>query len=192
MKKIFCLFCVLFLSTGVYAQTLYVENGVAFSSLKGLYDETLCKYQMSAGVYYLNRNWSFLSSSLGFLQKGGKYTYWYAESINQRYRCHHSEVVKYITANTLYNVKYDWENVMLYGGIGPQLAINVGDNEIADYDRVKRVNYSLKTIIGINYHLNSCLIGGSISYLPTLGHIFQNRSGNDKTIMVSLFVGYNL
>lgn len=182
----------LLLMTKVYSQSVFIENGVSLSSLQNVYDQMICKYHMNVGVNYLDKKWCFLSSSLGYLRKGGQYSYLYAEEIGKESSLCHNESAKYVTLNTLFNLKYEKSNMIFYLGIGPQIGVNVGNSIISDYDKLKKINYCLKSTLGINCCLNRFLLGGSFGYIPTLGHMFETKEGNDKTFTVSLLVGYIL
>jgi hypothetical protein len=65
----------LYFSTQVQAQTIRLENGAAFTSLKGNEDFSIGvmrPYQIALGVSYLDRGWFNLSSQAGYIRKGGK------------------------------------------------------------------------------------------------------------------------
>lgn len=76
MKKEKCVWLVCILlcfSSMVEGQTITVENGIAISSLrKSDYDNRVCPYQIAVGYEYADKGWFNLSSSIGYLKKGGK------------------------------------------------------------------------------------------------------------------------
>ena len=76
------------------AQVFKLENGIAFSKLqtkgvKGanidLYPHKLTTYQISLDIEYLQTKHFYLSSSIGYLEKGGKYTDIVNQSMSERH-----------------------------------------------------------------------------------------------------------
>ena len=76
------------------AQVFKLENGLAFSKLqtkgvKGanidLYPHKLTTYQISLDIEYLQTKHFYLSSSIGYLEKGGKYTDIVNQSMSERH-----------------------------------------------------------------------------------------------------------
>lgn len=192
-KSIVFLLLLLLTTPRVFSQVLFVENGVSLSSLQHLYDKNSCMYQMNVGIDYVNSKWYFLSSSVGFLQRGGKYAYTYLENIgNEEQLLYKKEYAKYLTINTLFNLKYEMHRMQYYLGVGPQLGINVGDNVISDYDSLKTIQYGLKAICGVNYTVQNILLGVNFSYLPTFGSMFESKDGHDKTFAFNFRIGYRL
>ena len=202
------------ISTNLKSQELFWENGIAFSKLNtrnvenanlDLYPNGITTYQTSMGINYFQHKYYYLSSALGYLEKGGKYPSRY----NNRQELLPSEkfLVQYLTLNTLFCLKMDIRKEHYYIGVGPRLDIRLNDKIVFDtksentsiieeWPDAKTIVAGLKCEIGFNLNpYKNWIIGLKASYLPSFN---VTRSSHydlklkDQTFNLSLILGIDL
>jgi hypothetical protein len=191
----------LYFSTQVQAQTIKLENGVAFTSLKGNEDFSIGvmrPYQVTLGVSYLDKGWFNLSSQAGYIRKGGKekilvYDSEYFAPINTYMKMG----ADYVSVNTTFQLKRNVQNETYYVGAGPRVDFKVNDvfTFLDDAIKSKPVLYGLKCEVGFDYTIHRLLLGVNFSYLPTFNR--QVDTGYDltfrnQTFTLGFVVGYLL
>lgn len=208
MKRSCCVWivaCLLICFSGVVkGQVIKLENGVAFTKLKG-YGKSMMPYQVSLGIDYLDRSWFNLSSQAGYIRKGSKEKigiYNEAESIPHDY-VYNKVGADYITLNTTFQLKKESGNETYYVGIGPRVDFKIDDlspvinteNPLKSFFKSESVLYGLKCEAGFKYTANRLQMGINFSYLPSFNKqidVGEDFSLRDQTFTLGLSVGYVL
>lgn len=219
MKKKSCVWLVcllLCMSAGVKGQVIRVDGGVAFSKLKAkgipinsFYDGVVIPFQMSVGLEYGEGDWYNLSSSIGYLRKGGSMNVEITENIGDvSRRVKYQDYVDYLTVNTLFNVKRSIRRETYYVGVGPRLDFKMGASSTCSafpeilqpsMKDARAVVFGMKCELGFWYDLNEHYrIGGNFSYLPSFTKTWVTPAVNsklkigDRTFTLGLSLGYRL
>lgn len=208
-KNYVWLVCLLFcLSTAGNAQVLKLEGGVALAGMtnKGIdiFDKLVGPFQMSAGIDYMDRGWYELSSSVGYLRKGGAGEIGVTNEVGQYLgEARFKHKLDYLTVNTTFRVKKVFQDkYTLYAGIGPRVDFALKGREgtsskFADFigyrevSNLRKVIVGLKCEAGINYMIDRYMVGANISYLPSFMKPLNNDF-RDRTFSLGLVVGYVL
>lgn len=191
MKHFVIIFSLLLFSFHAVAQSVYVDNGISISHLNKMYDENLSRYSLEMGINYLERDWFFLSSGLGYQQMGGAFSYLQIDNIGSGVEMKEKAMVKYISLNTLMNLKLENEKWLCYLGVGPSLYVNVDDDRFSSYAEAKSVVAGLKTTVGVRYKFDRMWLGVNFSYLPCFGDLLETTS-KVTNFGIGLSIGYNL
>lgn len=214
MKKKSCvwLVCILLcVSAGMKGQVIRVDGGVAFSKLKvrgipinSFYDDAVRPFQMSVGLEYCENDLYNLSSSIGYLRKGGSMKVY--ENIVGAYSIY-KDYIDYLTVNTLFNLKRSVRRETYYIGVGPRLDFKLGtsnnleanDMAITAIQDARAVVFGLKCELGFWYDLNEHYrIGANFSYLPSFTKTWVSPAEDskmkmgDRTFTLGLSLGYRL
>lgn len=121
MKKLVCLIGLicLFCSERTFSQVIKIENGVSFSKMNAASSlnihNPLPFYTVNIGCDYLEKDWFFLSSEIGYVRKGGK------GHSNDEIGFSEKNTLDCITLNTSFNVKCNVGGFNLYLGVAPTL-----------------------------------------------------------------------
>lgn len=198
MKKEKCVWLVCILlcfSSMVEGQTITVENGIAISSLrKSDYDNRVCPYQIAVGYEYADKGWFNLSSSIGYLKKGGKMHLNIYEDLSSYKDVLLKANIHYLTLNTVFNLKKTFASgVTAFVGAGPRLDLKMkgsftcdrpeyGGHETAEEEAFRNVVLGLKCVVGVNKKLGRIPVGLQFAYLPNLskmakdGYVYHDRT----------------
>lgn len=201
------LVCILLcVSAGMKGQKVVIENGVAITALPKSYDKNRTPYQLSVGTDYLDKDWYFLSSNIGYLQKGGRTSIPTTNNVGDM-PVYTSDVAKlhYLTVNTVFNVyKMSRDGYKFFVGAGPRLDLKVGSSfswyeemsgssqspVLNPDDGLHRFVFGLKCVLGISKEFRSVDLGLNVAYLPSItnpgayGTIYR-----DRTFTVGITVG---
>jgi len=188
------------------SQVIRLENGVAISHIKDGFERDIYTYQNSLGLDYLDRDWYYLSSNVGYYRAGGEI--YVAQSINDLFL--QALYIDYLTFNTTFNAKVNLSGKChIYAGVGPRLNVKVshsaGNNidlesyneEFLSYIHLNTLDFGLKTTIGFNYDLGKMALGISASYLPSFTKALKKeegirRPGKNSTFTFGLLLGYKI
>jgi len=206
MKKNNCILVICLLvciSTSIKSQVLKIENGIAFAnqvmkvSGGGKYTgETIHPYQVSAGIEYMNKDWYYLSSSIGYLRKGEGGILDSPENGTPYQKL--TVVHDYITANTTFRAyKSTTSGFEFYAGAGPRLDYILKSKfegkhleESIELSKGRKVIVGLKGEVGINYRFGKMLTGLNFSYLPSFMKQHKDLNIRDRTFTLGLVLGY--
>lgn len=225
MNRVGCIGLIvgLFLCLGVMtkAQVIRVDGGMAFSKLstyKSPFGDVLNKFitpfQMSVGIEYMDKNSFYLSSSIGYLRKGGKddLTENNSEIGAKPTKGTVKYLMDYLTVNTLFNIKKEVRREIYYVGIGPRVDFKVKDksklklqseienlNNHAPIPGTQSVVLGLKCDAGFWYRLDDHFrLGAHISYLPSFTKTWSSpvegveMYQKDRTFTLGIALGYAL
>jgi hypothetical protein len=191
----------LYFSAQAQAQTIRLENGVAFTSLKGdggFSVGAMRPYQIALGVSYLDKGWFNFSSQAGYIRKGGKekVLIYNNPSASADY-IYERMGADYVSVNTTFQLKRNVRNETYYVGVGPRADFKVNDvfTFIGDAPKSKPVLYGLKCEAGFDYTIHKLLLGINFSYLPTFNKQIDpgyNIAFRDQTFTLGFVVGYLL
>jgi hypothetical protein len=161
-----------------FAQTVKVENGLAFSKLNHTLGKCLVTYSPFIGVdYCMHKNWN-LSNEIGILNKGGIISNGADE--NGVLQNDIDINLYYLHLNALFCYKLSIHKTTFYGSIGPKADILLSKKlpfgYFSDYS-FNKINYGLKPSVGFSESLNQKLsVGLKLSYL-----IDFNKAANSST-----------
>ncbi|MDR1202019.1 MAG: hypothetical protein LBL58_10385 [Tannerellaceae bacterium] len=194
----------LYFSAQAQAQTIKLENGMAFTSLKGnegISVGVMRPYQIALGVSYLDREWFNLSSQVGYIRKGGKDKIPVSNG-DQSAPTDHVYMkmgADYVSANTTFQLKRNVRNETYYVGAGPRVDFKVNNVSsfvgIDDVLKSKQVLYGLKCEAGFDYTIRKLLLGVNFSYLPTFNKQVDpgyEITFRDQSFTLGFVVGYLL
>lgn len=215
MKKKNCvwLVCILLcMSVGVKGQVIRVDGGVAFSKLKAkgipinsIYSDAVRPFQMSVGLEYCDKDWFNLSSSIGYLRKGGSMNVGISDNVGDV--TEYFDYIDYLTVNTLFNMKRSVRRETYYVGVGPRLDFKMGARSTCSalpeleptMKDARAVVFGLKCELGFWYDLNEHYrIGANFSYLPSFTKAWVSPAEDskmkigDRTFTLGLSLGYRL
>lgn len=210
----------LFLTPSVIAngQVVKIQNGIGLSRLNwelndfgnSGYDDYVVGYAGFFGVEYLSKKYFNLSTSVGYIQKGGRETTSLrpvdpsdpnAPTGEQR----NTARLNYFSWNTTVDLKYAiYEKWIPYMSLGPRVDILSSTNKALDgvkeIDALNEISYGLITGIGIKRDFTKVQIGVQASYNVNLNQLAEwdassiNVGGkiSDDTLTTLLFLSYKL
>jgi len=202
----------------LFGQTFNLQIGPSFSKSKWeniwLAEHTLLKDKVigtnaSLGIEYWDNTYFNLSSSLGFIQKGGKdsiqFEFGPPEPIPFTF---YKLKLNYLTVNTCVIVKIPVRDVIIpYLLAGPRVDYLVSYKEDAaiikdyvDIDKVTYLSFGFITGIGIRYELDKLQLGVVFNYLINLNNLVDykwtnagpTRKISDNTFTLNFQIGYKL
>lgn len=161
-------------------------------------------YTGMAGIDYMKRNFYFLSSSIGYLSKGGSNKILIA---NENGFSEQTMKINwnYIHINTTFRLKTPSKNFYFFLGAGPKIEIlldNKYEKRTGGYDiKLSPFLYGIIGEIGIAKKINTSEIGLIASYNTNLNKFGNSRNGNNNTysyaldnhnFLITLFLGIDL
>jgi hypothetical protein len=197
MKRITLIFICLIFIENCYSQTLKISNGISINSLKGkridLFPGKINSYSGMLGVEYLQREWFYLSSEVGYLKLGGKESETIGDTTSRD-----KQWWNYVQLNTSFRIRTSSRNMELYLGAGPYINLLVGsgafNKEMYAGYTTQKYNWGCKTEAGINENINKFRIGLNCSYLLALSPVAKSpyTSMAARSLSIYLSVGYRL
>ena len=186
-KKCVWLVCILLcISSMVEGQTITVENGIAISSLrKSGYDNRVCPYQIAVGYEYADKGWFNLSSSIGYLKKGGKMHLNIYEDISSYEDVLLKANIHYLTLNTVFNVKKTFvSGVTAFVGAGPRLDFKLKGSFTCDGPKYEDHETTEEEAF------RNVVLGLQFAYLPNLSKMAkEGYACHDRTFTLGLVIG---
>lgn len=204
MKRIAFLAIIILATLPLSAQVVKLDVGTSFSQMQ---DDTpmhnftnpLISNSLSLGVDWLENNWFYLSSEVGYMTTGGidridiiEGTGLPIEEIDWRLQRHN------IHFNTTFRAKLGGKKFHAYLGVGPKLDIPVTTtiNHYFDDDNVSfiknEVMFGLKAEVGVAYNFSDVRVGLNFAYLPDLTRqaSYLNQTTRNDTFKLGIMVGY--
>lgn len=176
----------------VNAQHIKVDNSLLVTSytnskdLPILYDK-LRTYSIYLGADYLDKEWFYLSSQLGYVKIGGREKYHYIDTSG-------IEESSYIHLNTTFRIYKDNSGLRSFVGIGPYLNVLAGSNKFKT--PVYNEFYGKKTYLGargeagFTCDINKIRLGLMVNYMlsltPTASSSALNLRNNNLGGSISL------
>ncbi len=220
MKKTLVILIILVLSKGAFAQVIKLQTGAVLSKLfwgnkelseHSFFDEPIVSFSGYAGIEYFQKKHFNLSSNIGFIRKGGEFTFTPApfvpdpaipdgEIVNKA-------IADYLSLNTTIDFKFSIKDKLIpYLSIGPRIDYLVSFNNefdgIEKMDELNKISFGLISGIGIKYCcLHQLQIGLKSDYFINFTKIAEwsadepyNLGGEitDKTFLFSFTIGYAL
>jgi len=176
MKKvIICLLLTLLNLSLLSSQVIKIENGLSISSINStkfnLLNDNLYTYSLLLGCDYLEHRYFYLSSGIGYIQKGG------TDNIIQLDENTHpvnTIPIKgkwdYLHLNTSLRIRYPFEKSHLYLGAGLKadvLTSSTDNNKsyLSEGYKMASIIPGMKIEMGINREVKRLVIGVNASYL---------------------------
>ena len=176
MKKVIvCLLLALSNFSMLSSQVIKIENGLSISSMNStkfnLLNDNLYTYAVLLGCDYLEHRYFYLSSGIGYIQKGGV-----DNVIQLDENTHPLNTISmkgkwdYLHLNTSFRIKYPFKKNHLYIGAG--LKADVRTSSIDSNLSYLHEGYKMASIIpgmkiemGFNREMKRLIIGVNASYL---------------------------
>ena len=203
MKRIALLAVIALAALPLSAQVVKLDVGTTFSSMQDdtpthNFSKTLVGNSLTLGVDWLENNWYYLSSELGYMTTGGidridivEGTGLPIEEIDWRLQRHN------IHFNTTFRAKLGGKKFHAYLGIGPKLDIPVKTtmNHFLDEDASfikNEVMFGIKAEVGVAYNFNDVRVGLNFAYLPDLTRqaSYLNQTTRNNIFKLGISVGY--
>lgn len=174
MKKI--LLIILLLSVkNAHAQYIKLDNGIVFSSFHNKEDipilsgKKLASYSFLLGSDYLEKDWFYLSSQIGYTKIGGKEM---NPSLQEEYK-NISESGSYIHLNTTFRAYIKDHQSKIFAGIGPYVNILTSAKNFESplynpYYSFEKIHIGSKAEIGLTHDINKFRIGLMGTYMLNL------------------------
>ena len=176
MKKvIICLLLTLSNLSLLSSEVIKIENGLSISSINStkfnLLNDNLYTYSLLLGCDYLEHRYFYLSSGIGYIQKGG------TDNIIQLDENTHpvnTIPIKgkwdYLHLNTSLRIRYPFEKSHLYLGAGLKadvLTSSTDNNKsyLSEGYKMASIIPGMKIEMGINREVKRLVIGVNASYL---------------------------
>ncbi len=200
MKKIL-LISLLFLTRNAFAQVIKLDNGLLFSSfhnkenLSILSSEKIVSYSGLLGIDYLEKNWFYLSSQVGYVRLGGKET---NPSLPDEYR-NVAESQNFVHLNTVFRAYTKTSGLKVFGGVGPYINVLTGAKQFDSqlykpYYEFKRFSVGGKAEAGVTQDVNKFRVGfiGTYTYSLTPVAASDYLPLVNNTFSVGITVGYHI
>lgn len=207
MKRI-ALFTALLL--GLYplsAQVVKIDAGATFSSMQD--DTEMHQFThnntgatVRIGVDWLEHEWFYLSSEVGYMATGGTDKIYIANGGGVQ-----TNTVDWtmrrdnIHINTTFRAKLAYGSFHAYVGVGPKLDIplniTMNDNLESDYTTTfatREIMFGIKTEVGAAYDINNLRLGINFAFLPdiTRQKSYLNQTTRNNIFSLGVSVGYIL
>ena len=208
------LLSVIFLLTSqlAFTQTLTVQGGVSRSSLNWtlfngskVYKEPITTASFGAGLEYAPHKYYSLSSSIGYVRKGGKQALVFTDPYGMPLQGEKATAAfDYITINTTLDIKYPAsKKIYPFISMGPRLDFHFHNTAIVedlnDHDEINKLVPGLITGAGVKYDMRKIQLGIRGTYLVNFIPIAEYNNANgtkaevkDKTFLINLTVGFRL
>lgn len=200
MAKIWFSTILLFVAVTVHAQYIKLDNGVVLSSLSNkkdlaLLNSSVSNYSFLFGTDYLEKNWFYLSSQIGYSKLGGRET---NPSLPAEFRSI-SESRSYLHLNTTFRAYVKYDDLRIFVGIGPYVNFLTGaknfDSEVyKPYYELQSLHTGGKADIGLTQDANKFRIGVVGTYMYGLTPLAKSDylSLNNNAFSVMITVGYRI
>ena len=206
MKRIALLTVIILATLPLSAQVIKLDVGTSFSQMQDdtpmhNFSNTLISNSLAFGVDWLESDWFYLSSEIGYLNTGGvdridimDGSGLPIEEVDWRLQRHN------IHLNTTFRGKLGYKKFHAYLGIGPKVDIPVytdvdtfGDNSSLSFVK-NEVMFGLKAEVGVAYNFNDVRVGLNFAYLPDLTRqaSYLNQTTRNDTFKLGIMVGYIL
>ncbi len=193
------------------AQVVTLENGFSITSMRHskVVSGNVYPYQMALGMQYMDKGWYNLSSSIGYMRRGGQEKILYASITgeNNDYLTV-KDKLHYLTVSTTFDIKKtSQDGYTFFIGVGPRLDFKLKSVEVtySDFDQsrpegyeptkenldgIHPVLFGLKCVGGIRKDIGNMQLGFNIAYLPSFTHL--SKGVHDRTFTFGLSLGYKL
>lgn len=155
--------------------------------------EKVTTYSFLLGMDYLQRDWFYLSSQIGFMRLGGKETNLYIQGNDAQI----SEVKKYVHLNTTFRAYLKASNLKFFLGIGPYINVLTDNRDFTSilykpYYTFKNVYVGGKAEIGVTQDIKRFRVGITGDYLHNFSASASSQYINLNSLAFSgtVSVGY--
>ena len=176
MKKvIICLLLTLLNLSLLSSQVIKIENGLSISSINStkfnLLNDNLYTYSLLLGCDYLEHRYFYLSSGIGYIQKGGV-----DNVIQLDENAHPLNTISmkgkwdYLHLNTSFRIKYPFKKNHLYIGAGLKADVRTSSTDsnlsyLHEGYKMASIIPGMKIEMGFNREMKRLIIGVNASYL---------------------------
>jgi hypothetical protein len=199
-------------------QTIFLKFGPSFSKVtwttylinqNDVETKTIVGVDFLAGINYLNFKYFYLSSGIGYIQKGStenvsfdSYEFFRNWTQTATTRLH------YATINTTFNVRYPIKNfIEPYISVGPRFDYLFAQSQKGEVDQkpkrpdLNTISYGLLFGGGINFSVKRILFGIDFDYYFDLTDVVDKKSAStngqtytyyNSTFAINLLIGLKL
>ena len=176
MKKVIvCLLLALSNFSLLSSQVIKIENGLSISSMNStkfnLLNDNLYTYSVLLGCDYLEHRYFYLSSGIGYIQKGGV-----DNVIQLDENAHPLNTISikgkwdYLHLNTSFRIKYPFKKNHLYIGAGLKADVRTSSTDsnlsyLHEGYKMASIIPGMKIEMGFNREMKRLIIGVNASYL---------------------------
>ena len=190
--------CVLF-ATNTQAQFVKIDNGVVISSFNNekdlpFFQDRVINYSFLIGMDYMEKNWFYLSSQVGYMRLGGEET----NPLLQGEFSHITEHKSFVHFNTTFRGYIRSSGFKITAGLGPYINVLAAND---DFDSSLYEGYDYQAIhtgaiseFGLTHDTDKLRVG-------LIGRYMLGLSSTASTEFISLYtdafslmvtVGYNV
>ena len=175
MKKVIvCLLLALSNFSLLSSQVIKIENGLSISSMNStkfnLLNDNLYTYSVLLGCDYLEHRYFYLSSGIGYIQKGGV-----DNVIQLDENAHPLNTISmkgkwdYLHLNTSFRIKYPFKKNHLYIGAGLKADVRTSSTDsnhsyLHEGYKMASIIPGMKIEMGFNREMKRLIIGVNASY----------------------------
>ncbi len=187
------------------AQVLQIEGGTSLSHLNynvyqiDLFDQNTTMFTGNVGVRYLQKSNFSLSSSIGYLQKGGKGNLDISD-VNGNFigKAVTKALFNYITLNTIARIEYAKNNKLVpFINLGLYCGYLVSTSDNLIIENFNKLNFGGVAGIGIYKKLSKNEIGFQVNYLPPFNKQLSKKdvyggttTVSSNTFTATFFIGF--
>jgi hypothetical protein len=139
----------------------------------------------SIGVDYTETKWGFLSSNIGFVQKGRRNEVIYTDALGNEINTATVRIrYNYATLSTTMNFKLSQSSLIPFFSIGPRVDYLLNQKDFYD-PKEMQFAFGLNGGFGLLKRFNKIELGAKIDYLLNLAKLPKDRTG-----AIQVFYGY--
>ena len=213
MKTILLFFSLFLFGPTLFSQTIFFKIGTSFSKLtwynsmigKKPFNKGIVGLNAMAGVNYLNYKYFYLSSNVGFIQKGGSQNVIITDNVGDSIgTTKETEKLNYLTINTTFNLKIPIKKVIepyLFAGPRLDYLITYKENfgllkQFDDIGKLNKFSYGLLLGGGVNCNIKKFRFGIALDYYLNINKQINYTSNGftnklfDNTFAINALFGY--
>ena len=209
MKRLVLIVTIIIATLPLSAQVIKLDVGTTFSSMQDdtpmhNFSNTLVGSSVAFGVDWLEKEWFYLSSEVGYITTGGAERIEVMDSPGLPTGEADWQLMRHnIHVNTTFRAKLSIKRFHAYIGVGPKADIPVQIELTDTYNNAtdsnlpflkNEVMFGIKAEAGVAYNFNDVRVGLNFAYLPdfTRQASYLNQTTRNDIFKLSISVGYIL
>lgn len=209
MKRLVLIVTIIIATLPLSAQVIKLDVGTTFSSMQDdtpmhNFSKTLVGSSVAFGVDWLEKEWFYLSSEVGYITTGGAERIEIMDSPGLPTGEADWQLMRHnIHVNTTFRAKLALNRFHVYLGVGPKVDIPVQIELTDTYNDAtdsnlpflkNEVMFGIKAEAGVAYNFNDVRVGLNFAYLPdfTRQASYLNQTTRNDIFKLSISVGYIL
>ncbi len=202
MKKNLALICLLF-SLNSYSQKFHLNLGTSISKLNwkivDIYNDPVLLVAGGMGLTYLDHKLFDLTTSVNYLQKGGKDEIEFTDANgNSMGKKEVTAKLRYVNLSNAVRLKLRGAKTRPYATAGIYVGYLMSTNNDLDESAFKRINIGGIAGVGCMIKILQNEFGVEASYLPSFNKLLDKKYNTlhntvtDQTFIIKAFVGLKL